>query len=128
MARLYKRKKSGGWGSRKAIPADVQQEYRALYNKRLEEIFHAPSTYTRSRADMKHREWLMEVESRIRTLRAKKRGEARDLTQREAKVLSGQWYHWFVNQRVENPGNPQLGGERRVAGGCDQGRDPGIRV
>jgi hypothetical protein len=51
--------------------------------------------------------WLIKIEGRIRTLRAKKRGEARDLTQREAQALSGQWYRWFVNQHEENPGNPQ---------------------
>jgi hypothetical protein len=104
---LLRKRKSGSWKARKAIPTDVREDYHALYGKSLEEIFHAPSTDPRPRAEMKHREWLMEVESRIRTLRAKKRGGARDLTQREAQALAGQWYQWFVAQHEENPGNPQ---------------------
>jgi hypothetical protein len=107
MARLYKRKKSGSWGSRKAIPVDVREEYCALYDKSLEEIFYAPATDPRPVAEMKHRGWLIEIENRIRTLRSKKRGEARDLTHREAQALTGEWYHWFVARHEANPGEPE---------------------
>jgi integrase len=43
----------------------------------------------------------------MRTLRAKRKGEARDLTHREAHALAGQWYLWFVAQHEENPRDPQ---------------------
>jgi integrase len=107
MALLQKRKSGGGWKARKAIPADVRAEYHTLYRKSHEEIFSAPATDARPRAEMKHREWLLEVESRIRTIRSKHRGEARDLTHREAQGLAGDWYRWFVAQHEESPGDPQ---------------------
>jgi integrase len=105
MALLQKTKSR--WKARKAIPGDVREEYSALYGKSLEEIFHAPATDPRPRAEMKHREWLMEVEGRIRTIRARKNGEARDLSHREAQGLAGEWYRWFIAQHEENPGNPE---------------------
>jgi hypothetical protein len=105
MALLQKTKSR--WKARKAIPVDVREEYRALYRKSLEEIFHAPLTDPRPRAEMKHREWLLEIEGRISTLRSKKRGEARDLTHRETQALAGEWYRWFVAKHEENPGDPE---------------------
>lgn len=103
MARLQKRK-SGGWKARKGIPADVREEYFALYGLRREEIFAAPGTDSLSRAKAKLGEWLADIETRIATLRAKARGEAHDLSHREAHALAGQWYRWFIAQHEENPG------------------------
>jgi integrase len=103
MARLQKTQ-SGRWKARKAIPQDLRQEYLALYGKGHEEIFHAPSTDSLSRAKTKLGEWLAEIENRIATLRAKQKGEAHDLTNREAHALAGDWYRWFVAQHEEDPG------------------------
>ncbi len=105
MVRLKKR--SSGWKARKVIPADVREDYFALYGKRREEIFAAPSTDNLSRAKAKLGEWLADIENRIATLRAKQRGEAHDLTHREAHALAGEWYRWFVGQHEENPREPQ---------------------
>jgi hypothetical protein len=48
-----------------------------------------------------------EIESRIATLRAKRNGEAHDLTDREAMGLAGDWYRWFIAQHEDNPGEPR---------------------
>jgi hypothetical protein len=93
---LLQRRKSGGYKARKVIPADVRAEYRAVYGKGHEEIFSAPGADSLPLAKRKHNDWLSEIEGRIATLRAKQRGEGRDLTQREARALAGAWYRWFV--------------------------------
>jgi integrase len=102
-----KRRKSGAWGSRKTIPEEVRPDYEALYGKHCEELFYAPTSCPPQRAKVLHSEWEAEIDSRIAALRAKQRGEARDLTQREAHALAGEWYRWYVSQHEDNPG--QLG-------------------
>jgi hypothetical protein len=52
-------------------------------------------------------EWEGQIDSRIKALRAKQRGEGHHLTQREARALAGEWYKWFVDQHEENPGRPR---------------------
>jgi hypothetical protein len=102
---LLQRRKAGGYKARKVIPADVRAEYRDHFGKSREEIFNAPATDSLPLAKRKHSDWLSEIEGRIETLRAKKRGEGRDLTQREAQALAGQWYLWFVGRHQEDPGD-----------------------
>jgi integrase len=101
------RAKSGAFRARKVIPEDVRDDYAALYGRRREELFRAPPDCVPSRAKALHAAWLEDVESRIAALRAKKRGEGHDLTQREARALAGEWYRTFVKQHEDNPGHQQ---------------------
>jgi hypothetical protein len=100
------RVKSGAFKARKGIPKDVRDDYQALYGVRWEELFRAPAGCPPSRARVLHSEWEAEIDSRIAALRAKRRGEGRDLTQRQAQALAGEWYRWYVSPREENPGKP----------------------
>jgi hypothetical protein len=98
------RTKSGSMKARKGIPADVRDEYAALYRKRWEELFRAPPDSTPQRAKVLRAEWEAEIENRFDTLRARQRGESHDLTQRQAHALAGEWYRWFTSAFEENPG------------------------
>jgi hypothetical protein len=100
------RTKSGAFKARKGIPADVRDDYQALYAKRWEEIFNAPADCPLRRAKVQHSEWEAEVDNRIETLRAKRKGEGHDLTQRQAHALAGEWYRWFTAPYEDNPGSP----------------------
>jgi hypothetical protein len=99
------RSKSGTWKSRKAIPPDVRAEYGAIYRQRWEVIFSRPSGTPMQQAKADHAKWLAEVEQRIAALRAAKGGKGRDLTQREADALTGEWYRAFVARHTDNPGS-----------------------
>jgi hypothetical protein len=90
------RTKSGAFKARKGIPADVRDDYHALYAKKWEEIFNGPADCPLQRAKVQHSEWEAEVDNRIATLRAKRRGEGRDLTHRQTHALAGEWYRWFT--------------------------------
>src|SRR5262245_44061943 len=100
------RTKSGAYRARIGIPRDVRDDYQALYGKRWEELFHAPADTPLSQAKVQHSDWEGQLVGRIAALRAKQRGEGRDLTQREACALAGEWYRWYVGQHEENPGEP----------------------
>jgi integrase len=100
------RTKSGSFKARKAIPADIRDEYAQLYGKRREELFRAPPDVSPSRAKALRAAWEEEIETRYATLRAQKRGDGHDLTQRQAAALAGDWYRWFTGQHEDNPGNP----------------------
>jgi len=100
------RTKSGAWFSRKGIPKDVRDEYAALHGSRWEELFHRPASLPLLKAKVGHSEWEAGIDSRIAALRAKQRGEGRDLTQREAQALAGEWYRWYIDPHEENPGEP----------------------
>jgi integrase len=100
------RTKAGSWFSRKAIPEDVRSEHHALFKQRWEVKFHAPASVLPAQAKVLFSQWQAEIDDRFATLRAKQRGEGRDLTQREARALAGEWYRWFVGQHEENPGQP----------------------
>jgi hypothetical protein len=92
------RTKSGAYRARIGIPADVRDDYQALYGKRWEELFHRPASLPLPKAKADHAEWIAEIESRISALRAKQRGDGHDLTQREARALA---------QHEESPGQPR---------------------
>jgi integrase len=102
------RTKSGSFKARKAIPADIRNEYARLYGKRREELFRAPPDISPSRAKALRAAWEEEIETRIETLRAQKRGDGHDLTQRQAVALAGEWYRWFTGQHEDNPGNASV--------------------
>lgn len=100
------RVKSGAFKTRIGIPKDVREAYAALYGVRWEELFRAPPDCTPQRAKVLRAEWEAEIENRIETLRAKQRGEGRDLTQRQVHALAGEWYRWFTAPYEENPSSP----------------------
>jgi hypothetical protein len=102
-----RRTKSGSWSSRKAIPRDVQDAYRARYGVRHEAKFHASASCPRPTARMRHLEWEAEVQGRIAAIRGEQRGEGHDLTRRQARALAGEWYRRYVNQREEDPRRPR---------------------
>jgi hypothetical protein len=108
-----RRTKSGSWSSRKAIPRDVQDAYRARYGVRHEAKFHASASCPRPTARMRHSEWQAEVDGRIAAIRAEQRGEGHDLTGREARALAGEWYRRHVNQHEEDPTRPRGWAELR---------------
>jgi integrase len=87
---------------RKGIPKDVRADYERLYGQRWE----AKLTLSAGTKDAKVRvsEFTSEVESRIATIRAAKRGEGQSLTQRQTFALAGEWYIWYVARHEENPG------------------------
>ena len=87
---------------RKGIPKDVRAEYQRLYGQRWEAKLSLPAG-TKD-AKIRVSEFTSEVESRIATIRAAKRGEGQSLTQRQAFALAGEWYVWFVARHEENPG------------------------
>lgn len=94
--------KNGGFTARKRIPEDVQDAYADLYGARWEArltLDAMPATLARAR----HREWLTEIESRIRNLRAETNGEGRSLTPKEARALSGEWYRWYLEKHQVRP-------------------------
>jgi hypothetical protein len=92
----------GGWKARKRIPEDVQDAYEMLYGVRWEARFRCgPMPAVAARA--KHREWLSEIEARIENIRAERRGEGITLTDKQARALSGEWYHWFRDNHLEKP-------------------------
>ena len=101
------RVKSGAFKARKSIPKDVRDEYQALYGVRWEELFHAPAGCSSQQAKVLRSEWEGRIDSRIKALRAKQRGEGHDLTQRDARALAGEWYRWFISQYEESPGRPR---------------------
>jgi integrase len=105
MAKL-RRRKSGAWGARITIPKDVRPEYQAFYGKHVDELFYASPDCPLQRAQVLFAEWQAETKNRIATLRAKQRGDAHDLTQKEARALAGEWYRGFTGLHEDNPGEP----------------------
>jgi hypothetical protein len=97
MAKLRHDPQSGSWRSRKEIPKDIRDAYWAIYRKKREEIFHAKADCPVSQVKVRFSEWQSEIDSRFAALRAKQRGEGRDLTQRQADALAGDWYRWFTS-------------------------------
>ena len=99
-----RRAQNGDWFSRKAIPADVREAYRAAHGVSQEERFRRDASMPVERAKQELREWDATVSGRINKLRAARRGEGQSLTQREAHALAGEWYLWFVAQHEDAPG------------------------
>jgi integrase len=81
--------------SRKAIPADVRDEYAKRFGKRREERFYRPLGDARI-ALAKFREWQSDIEARFASIRAERTGEGRALSVKEARALAGEWYGWFA--------------------------------
>jgi integrase len=105
MPKLTRCSKTGDWISRKVIPVDVKPDYQRVYGVRSEALFRAPGKVSGGEAKRLYGDWLGEVESRIETFRATRKGIGRTLSQREAAALAGDWYRWFTSQHEENPGD-----------------------
>lgn len=86
------RTKTGAWKGRKSIPKDVREDHHALYGRSWEELFNRPAGHPAQRARVEFSEWQAEIDNRIATLSAKRRGEGRNITRREAQALAGEWY------------------------------------
>lgn len=97
----------GRWFARKAIPADVREEYARLYGVSREAHLKLPADTSRHEAKTRLGEWEAEVETQIATLRAKKNGEGQPLTKLNAIALAGRWYTWLVGQYEDDPGPPR---------------------
>jgi integrase len=94
--------KSGGWYARKRIPEDVQDAYGKLYGVQWEErLTLGPMAPGKARAS--HRDWLNEIEARIANVRAERKGDGQTLTPKQARALSGAWYHWYVERHQARP-------------------------
>ena len=101
------RASDGRWFARKGIPEDVREEYVRLYGVRREAHLKLPADTPRHDAKTQLGEWGAEIETRIATLRAKRRGEGRPLTRQNAIALAGRWYNWFIKQHEDDPGPPK---------------------
>ncbi|UFX44448.1 hypothetical protein HAP47_0036580 [Bradyrhizobium sp. 41S5] len=100
----FVRAKNGEWFARKGVPADVRDEYERLYGVRWEAQLRLPGDIPKHEAKKQLAEWTADVETRIATLRAHKKGEGQPLTKLNAVALAGRWYTWFVGQHEEDPG------------------------
>jgi integrase len=49
------------------------------------------------------RDWLNEIEARIANVRAERKGDGQTLTPKQARALSGDWYHWYVERHQARP-------------------------
>ena len=90
------RASDGRWFARKGIPKDVRDEYARLYRVRHQEHLKLPAGTSKHEAKTQLGEWGAEIETRIATLRAKKKGEGQPLTRLNAIALAGRWYTWFA--------------------------------
>ena len=100
-----RRAKSGSITVRKGIPKDVRAEYQRLYGPGWEAKLTVSGTRPQD-AKVRISEWTADVETRIATIRAAKRGEGQSLSQPQAFALAGEWYVWYVGRHEENPGTP----------------------
>lgn len=101
------RTKDGRWFARKGVPADVRKEYERLYGVRWEAQLKLPSDTSLHEAKVLYAEWTAEIETRIATLRAQRKGEGQPLSRLNAIALAGRWYTWFVRQHEDDPGPPK---------------------
>jgi hypothetical protein len=97
-------KHTGGYSARKRIPTDVLAEYSRQFSKSAEERFTTGPDVSLATAKVQAHEWLAEIESRIASIRAARRGGGRALTSKQALALAGEWYVWFVRRHEEAPG------------------------
>jgi|SRR5215475_14262879 len=102
-----RRSRSGSITARKAIPRDVRAEYQRLYGPGWEAKLSVPAGTRPAEAKVRISEWTAEVETRIATIRAARKGEGQSLSQRQAFALAGEWYVWYVGGHEENPGTPK---------------------
>jgi hypothetical protein len=97
----------GRWFARKVIPEDVRDDYAKLHKARREAHLKLPADIPKHEAKAGLGEWTGEVETRIATLRARKKGEGQPLIRLSAIALAGRWYNWFVKQHEDAPGSPK---------------------
>src|SRR5262245_63675699 len=102
-----RRSSSGSVKARKVIPKDVREDYARLYGVSAEAKLSVPAGTPVHEAKIRASEFLAEVETRIATIRAAKKGEGQSLSQRQAFALAGEWYVWYVGRHEENPGTPK---------------------
>ena len=100
-------RRNGHWFARKGIPQDVRDEYARLYGVRYEAQLKLSGDMPHGEAKIRNAEWTAEIETRIATLRAQKKGEGRPLTRLNAIALAGRWYIWFTKQHEDDPGPPK---------------------
>lgn len=92
--------KSGGWFARKRIPKDIQDAYEKLYGIRWEErLTLEPMASTNAKARV--RDWQNEIEAHVANIRAEREGDGQ--TPMQARALSGEWYHWYVERHQAHP-------------------------
>lgn len=99
--------KSGSVVFRKVLPEDVRDEYRRLYGIGSAAKLTVPAGTPKHETKVLGSEFLAEVETRIATIRAAKKGEGQALTPRQALALAGEWYEWYTALHEENPGTPE---------------------
>jgi hypothetical protein len=58
-----------------------------------------PSANARARL----RDWLNEIEAHIANIRAARKGDGQTLTPKQARALSGEWYHWYLERHQTRP-------------------------
>ncbi|MBW9090036.1 hypothetical protein JNB91_19695 [Rhizobium wenxiniae] len=100
-----RRAANGDWFSRKGIPADIREAYKAAYGVAMEERFRLSSSATMGQAKAELRDWDATISSRIEALRAASIGATVALTQRQLSALTGDWYRWFASLHAENAGH-----------------------
>ena len=98
---------SGRQVARKAIPADVRDEYQRLFGPAWEAKLRLPGTVSQAEARVRVMEWQAEVEARIEAIRSRQRGEGQALTPKQARALAGEWYTWFTTQYEAAPGTSE---------------------
>ena len=95
------------WHARKVIPTDVRREYRRLFGPGWEAKLTLPRGTPALQARIRFTEWLSEIDTRIANLRYSHRGQARGLTHKEARALSGEWYAWFMARDEAKANDPE---------------------
>ena len=88
---------------RKGIPKDVRPEYKRLYGAEWEAKLTLPASLRPHEIKVRSSEFIADVETKIETIRAAKRGEGQALTPRQALALAGEWYVWFIARHEETP-------------------------
>ncbi|HEY6024085.1 MAG TPA: hypothetical protein VIV34_07885, partial [Pseudolabrys sp.] len=74
-----RRSKSGSVKARKVIPKDVRSEYQHIYGPGWEAKLTVPAGTPAHEAKIRASEFLADVETRIATIRAARRGEGQSL-------------------------------------------------
>ena len=87
---------NGNFVARKRLPDDVREEYGRRYGARHEAKFSASARVGPQAAKQKFREWDIEVDWRITSIRSERSGEGVALTPQQARALAGEWYEWFI--------------------------------
>ncbi len=87
---------SGRYAARRRLPNDVREEYGRLHGAHYEAKFSAPAGTKRQEAERLFHEWQADVNARIASIRAQRKGEGIPLTRHQARALAGEWYEWFV--------------------------------